>query len=43
VVNGFGEALKRARYLQAIAWGDQLLAISDDETKEPHDRRVKID
>jgi hypothetical protein len=42
-VEGFGEALKRARYFQAIAWGDQILEISDDGTKEPHDRRVRTD
>lgn len=40
---GFAQGYARARRLQVEAWSDELLAIADDNSLEPNDRRVRLD
>jgi hypothetical protein len=41
--DGFAQAYARARVNQAEAWSDTIVAVAEDETLEPNDRRVRID
>jgi hypothetical protein len=41
--DGFAQVHARARRSQVEAWSDELLAIADDNTLEPNDRRVRLD
>jgi hypothetical protein len=41
--DGFAQAYARARVNQAEAWSDAIVAVAEDETLEPNDRRVRID
>jgi hypothetical protein len=40
---GFAQVYARARRSQVEAWSDELLAIADDTSLEPNDRRVRLD
>jgi hypothetical protein len=39
----FREVYARARELQAMRWAEEVLAIADDDTLDPHDRRIRVD
>jgi hypothetical protein len=41
--DGFAQAYARARVNQAEAWSDAIVAVAEDATLEPNDRRVRID
>jgi hypothetical protein len=41
--DGFAQVHARARRSQVEAWSDELLAIADDDSLEPNDRRVRLD
>jgi hypothetical protein len=40
---GLPKFTRRARRSQVEAWSDELLAIADDHSLEPNDRRVRLD
>jgi hypothetical protein len=41
--DGFAQAYARARVSQAESWSDAIVAVAEDATLEPNDRRVRID